>query len=118
MCCSSQYIFSNDHTYLVDVHGLGEATFSTRSHGKKTLREIMESRTVPTLFIFIFIFLMCGMTRTRYIATLGLASMDSMILVNGAFHRSPPKEVCQQFANVHPDGSPNDRCTAAHLEGD
>lgn len=56
MCCSSQYIFSNDHTYLVDVHGLGEATFSTRSHGKKTLREIMESRTVPTLYFHFYFF--------------------------------------------------------------
>lgn len=44
------YVLPNDHTYLVDVHSLGEAAFSTRSHDKRTLREIMESSAVPKVF--------------------------------------------------------------------
>lgn len=44
------FVLPTNHTYLVDIHTLGESAFLTRGANGSTLREILESDTIPKAF--------------------------------------------------------------------
>jgi exonuclease 3'-5' domain-containing protein 1 len=44
------FVLPTNHTYLVDIHTLGENAFSTRGANGQDLKEILESESIPKAF--------------------------------------------------------------------
>ena len=44
------FVLPQNHVYLIDIHTLGDKAFSTKAKNGRSLKTILESRTVPKVF--------------------------------------------------------------------